>query len=124
VSADLSGKRVLVAEDELLVAMLIEEILDQFECQLVGPFATVANALAAARNATDIDIALLDVNLRGQKIYPVAEALDERGIPFVLVSGYGKGAVPPNRPHWNVCPKPFDADDLGKMLTATLQGRR
>ncbi len=124
-AADLAGKRVLVAEDEFLVVMLFEEILDKLACRMVGPFATVANALAAVRDAAmEIDIAVLDVNLRGQKIYPVAEALDARGIPFVLVSGYGRGAVPPDRPHWTVCPKPFNADELVKKLTDASLARR
>jgi CheY-like chemotaxis protein len=112
----LIGKRVMVAEDELLVAMLIEDVLADAGCLLVGPFSNVSDALAAARDAM-IDIALLDVNLRGQKIYPAAEALAARGIPFLLLSGYGRDAAPPNHPEWESVSKPFKAADLTKMLS-------
>ena len=116
VGSSLVGKRVMVAEDELLVSMLIEDVLADAGCLLVGPFCTVADALAAARDAT-IDIALLDVNLRGQMIYPAAEALAARGIPFLLLSGYGRDAVPPNHPDWEACAKPFKTAELTKMLS-------
>ena len=112
----LTGKRVMVAEDELLIAMLIEDILADAGCLLVGPFSNVPDALAAAKDAT-IDIALLDVNLRGQMIYPAAEVLAARGIPFLLLSGYGRDAVPPNHPDWEACAKPFKTAELTKMLS-------
>ena len=78
----LAGTRVLVAEDELLVAMLIEDILEDNGCHVIGPFGSLGDALAAADAAT-VDVAVLDVNLRGDKIYPVAERLASRGIPFL-----------------------------------------
>jgi CheY-like chemotaxis protein len=119
----LMGKRVMVAEDELLVSMLIEDVLADAGCLLVGPFCNVPDALVAARDAT-IDIALLDVNLRGQKIYPAAEALAARGIPFLLLSGYGRDAVPLNHPEWEACAKPFKSDDLTNLLAARVQASR
>jgi CheY-like chemotaxis protein len=119
----LSGMRVMVAEDELLIAMLIEDVLADAGCLLVGPFCNVSDALAAARDAT-IDIALLDVNLRGQKIYPAAEALAARRIPFLLLSGYGRDAIPPNHPDWEACAKPFKSAELTKMLSDRVHAGR
>jgi DNA-binding NtrC family response regulator len=118
----LAGRRVLVAEDELMVSMLIEDILTENGCVIVGPFTNVREAQAAA-DSRDIDVAVLDVNLRGDKIYPVAETLSGRGIPFFLLSGYGRDAVPPDRPAWKACSKPFKADDLIRMLLAALPRR-
>ncbi len=118
-TSSFAGKRVLVVEDEALVAMLIEDFLVEFGCDMVGPFGTVASALEAAR-AEAFDFALLDVNLQGDKVYPVAELLTERHIPFVFLSGYGDGAIPPGRPAWKVCAKPFRVNDLAALLSATM----
>ena len=84
---DFSGLRVLVVEDELLVALALEDMLTDMGCGIVGPFSQIADAETAAREAT-IDAAILDVNVRGVLIYPVADILKARGIPFLLCSGY------------------------------------
>jgi DNA-binding NtrC family response regulator len=119
----LASKQVLVVEDELLVSMLIEDVLVDAGCRVVGPFTNLSDALLAARNEA-IDIALLDVNLRGEKVYPVADILTERDIPFVFLSGYGKNAIPTNRPkNWRVCSKPFSPNDLTQILTERIQDR-
>lgn len=115
----LAGKRVLIVEDEALVAMLIEGLLEECECSVVGPCSTVEKALEVANSET-FDLAVLDVNLRGQMVYPVAEALSERHIPFLLVSGYGDGAIPPGHATWKVCTKPFKGNDLVRMLSAVV----
>jgi CheY-like chemotaxis protein len=119
-NSPLAGKRVLVVEDELLVSMLIEDVLVDAGCRVVGPFTNLSDALLAARNEA-VDIALLDVNLRGEKVYPVADILTERGIPFVFLSGYGKKAIPNDRPNWRVCSKPFSPNDLIEILTERIQ---
>jgi DNA-binding response OmpR family regulator len=111
----LSGLRIMVVEDELLIFMLIEDVLADAGCKVIGPFTTLDDATVAARRET-FDAALLDVNLRGAKVYPVAEILDERSIPFVLLSGYGSEAIPADR-DWCACSKPFNADDLLRALS-------
>ncbi len=111
----IAGLRVLVVEDEMLVAMLIEEALIDLGCEIVGPFGTVGDALCAAKGER-ISLAVLDVNLRGERVYPVAEVLATRGIPFVLLSGYGQDAIPAGRPNWRAFPKPFHTHDLTRML--------
>ncbi len=111
----LAGKRVLVVEDEALVAILIENLLEDCDCTVVGPCGTVAAALLAARTET-FDLAVLDVNLNGLRVYPVAEVLSDRNIPFVFLSGYGEEAIPSGRNTWKVCAKPFKINDLVAML--------
>jgi CheY-like chemotaxis protein len=116
--AVLAGKRVLLIEDEAIVAMLIEEMLLDFDCHVAARASTLGQALAAARDG-DFDVAVLDVNLGGQQSYPVADVLAARRIPFVYLSGYGAGALRPNEPAWRICRKPFTAAALTDALMAT-----
>ena len=118
----LAGVKVLVVEDEPLISMLIEGILADQQSNVIGPFEKLQSALEAARSA-DIDIALLDINLQGSMVYPVAEALSARRIPFLLLSGYGPEAVPVDHPEWRFCSKPFTASVLViQMLEALAKG--
>lgn len=89
-------------------------------CILIGPFARVSDALAAARSET-IDLGLLDVNVAGEKVYPVAEAFEARAVPFLFVTGYGNSALPSTRPHWVACSKPFHASKLTELLVLQLE---
>jgi CheY-like chemotaxis protein len=83
---ELRGLRVLVVEDEAMVAMLIEDILEDLGCQLVASIASLAAAREAAA-CEQIDFAVLDVNVAGELVFPVAEALRNRQIPFLLAQG-------------------------------------
>ena len=112
----LAGLHILVVEDEMLISLLIEELLTAEECVVVGPYDQVPAALKAAQTLP-IDAAILDVNVNGIKIYPVAEILAARGIPFLLLTGYGDSAIPVDRPAWIACQKPFKAEKLLSMLT-------
>lgn len=116
----LVGLRVLVVEDEMLVSLLIEDMLGDQQCVIVGPCDQITPALTAARTEA-IDLAILDVNIAGSKVYPVAEVLAARKIPFLLLSGYGKSAVPSNHPDWRVCSKPFRSEELVGMLIEQVQ---
>ena len=82
----------------------------------------VANALDTIPTQV-FDMAVLDVNLGGEKVYPVAELLAEQHIPFLFLSGYGDEAIPADRCEWRVCAKPFRGDDLASMLSAALRRR-
>lgn len=115
----LAGKRVLIVEDELLVAMMIEDLLGDFGCITIGPYGTVSTAMHAVETESP-DLALLDVNLNGERVYPVAEALTERHVPFLFLSGYGEEAIPPGRTGWKVCAKPFKWEELARMLCAAV----
>jgi CheY-like chemotaxis protein len=92
--ADLAGRRVLVVEDEMLVAMLLSDILAELGCQVVGPAGDVARALALVGEAV-LDCALLDVSLGGEEVFPVALALAARELPFVFVTGHAEPLAPP-----------------------------
>jgi CheY-like chemotaxis protein len=107
--------RVLVVEDELVIAVTIEDVLRALGCEIVGPVATVEKALKLARDET-FDVAILDVTIRGGKVYPVAELLLARGIPFVFASGYGGWALPEalrDRPRLT---KPFTVAALEEQI--------
>lgn len=90
----LNGRRVLVVEDESLVAMLLETILEDMGCAPVGPAATVEDGMALATDGEPLDAALLDVNVAGRQVFPVADALKAAGVPFVFSTGYGEGGLP------------------------------
>lgn len=118
---NLSGKRVLIVEDEAAISMLLEDMLMDFGCEVVGPAARLAAALDLAKGAS-FDLAILDVNLAGEPIYPVAEALTERGLPFLFSTGYGGAGIKEpfrNRP---VVQKPFGQADLQRMMAQALNG--
>jgi CheY-like chemotaxis protein len=115
----LAGTRVLIVEDEMLVSMLVEDILADLGCVVIGPMSKIDKALEAARSES-FDIAFLDVNLAGQRVFPVADVLAERGIPFIFVSGYGDQALEPPHNDRPVVKKPFAPDALGVALVATL----
>ena len=100
-----AGRRVLIVEDESLVAMLLETILEDMGCVPVGPAATVDEGLRMA--SEPVDAALLDVNVAGRQVFPIAQALKDRGVPFVFSTGYGEGGLPDE---WRGLPtlqKPF-----------------
>ncbi|MBL0947347.1 response regulator [Brevundimonas sp.] len=89
----LEGRKVLVVEDESLVAMLLETMLEDMGCTIFGTAARVEDALELVAGDTAPDVALLDVNVAGQTVYPVAEALDRKGVPLVFSTGYGQGGL-------------------------------
>ena len=93
-SDDAGVRRILVVEDESLVAMLLETILEDLGCAILGPVATVEEGLAAVAGEDSLDAALLDVNVAGREVFPIAEALKARGVPFVFSTGYGEGGLP------------------------------
>ena len=89
----LEGRKDLVVEDESLVAMLLETMLEDMGCTVFGTAARVEDALTLIAGDTRPDAALLDVNVAGQTVYPVAEALDRKGVPLVFSTGYGQGGL-------------------------------
>ncbi len=116
----LTGRRVLVVEDDETISALMETTLEEALCTVVGPCRSVASALAAAKSEA-FDVAVLDINLAGEMVFPVAEALDARGVPFMLLSGYGDTAMPDDRPDWPVCAKPFKLDELLQRLGSLVE---
>lgn len=100
----------------MLVAMLIEDILMDAGCAIVGPVSRVAKALETV-DAETIDCALLDMNVAGERVFPVAQALAAKGVPFAFVSGYGDGVLEPPWLDRPVVKKPF----LPKSLTDAVE---
>src|SRR5215210_5428149 len=114
----LTGRRILVVEDEMMVLLAIEDMLTDLGCDAVAAAATVDQALALIE-AQGFDAAMLDVNLNGNKSYPVADVLARRGVPFAFSTGYsdhGWGGYG-DRP---VLKKPFAYEDLVATLTELL----
>jgi DNA-binding response OmpR family regulator len=112
---DLSGVRILVVEDTLLIADLIVDHLQDAGCDVIGPASRVARALALAASEP-LDGALLDINLHGELCFPVADVLVDRGIPIAFLTGYGESAVPAS---YNTAPrlsKPFQLSDLTELI--------
>ena len=108
-------RRILVVEDEMLIGMLLEDMLTDMGYVVVGLVSRVNEALAAVQRET-FDFAILDVHLNGQAVFPVAEALIERGIPFVFATGYGERGLPDQYRSRPILQKPFARDDLEKMV--------
>ncbi|MDB5436809.1 MAG: response regulator [Phenylobacterium sp.] len=114
-TANLGGLRVLVVEDEMMVSMLIEDMLTDLGCTVVGPASRLDEALDLAK-AADIDCAVLDVNLGGQPIFPLADLLRERGLPFAFATGYGDAGLRDVDHGAPVLQKPFREGDLARVL--------
>jgi DNA-binding response OmpR family regulator len=107
--------RILVVEDEMLIAMVIEDAVHDSGGQVVGPAATLEKALKLVEEE-EFDAAILDVTIRGGKVYPVAERLLKRGVPFVFASGYGDWALPAELRDKPRLTKPFTAAALEEQI--------
>jgi len=120
--AELQGKRILAVEDELLVCMDLEAILEAAGCVVIGPAANLDQALDLARTES-IDAAVLDVNLDGRPVFPAAEILKEREVPFVFASGYGgELSVPDRLRSVPRVAKPYSDDAILQALAHALRG--
>src|SRR5215468_6957407 len=117
--AELTAKRILVVEDELMIRMLLEDMLSELGYTVTAEAARIDEALEAAKSA-EFDVAILDVNLNGQTIAPVAEALAARGTPFVFATGYGERGLPEAYRDRPTLKKPFQMDGLSRMLESAL----
>ncbi|WP_431281466.1 response regulator [Humitalea sp. 24SJ18S-53] len=115
--SSLRGRRVLVVEDEALVAMLVEDALIDAGAEVIGPVRSVNEALASLVRDRP-DAAVLDLNLDGVSSSPVADALAAAGVPFVVATGYGVDGMPPGHAGVPVLAKPYDPS----ALTAALMG--
>jgi len=117
------GLRVLVVEDEYLVALLLEEDLRAAGCAIAGPHTSFAAARAAALSEP-VDLAILDVNLNGEMVYPLAEELAGRGVPLVFLSGYDVGHFPERFKGAPRVGKPHDRTALLREIARALALQR
>jgi CheY-like chemotaxis protein len=119
----LQGLRVLILEDEMMITMMMEDMLSDLGCEIVGPASNVADALDLV-GREKISIGLLDLNLSlGETGYPVADALAARGVPFAFVTGYGADSL--REPHRNraTLGKPFRLETLEELVIALAETR-
>jgi CheY-like chemotaxis protein len=119
----LAGVRVLLVEDETLVAMLLEDMIGDLGGTVVGAASRVGRALEIVNDpGTAIDVGLLDVNLGGEDAFPIAAALAERGVPFAFSTGYGNAGLPEAWRSRPTLQKPFTQEQVQSVLSRTLNG--
>jgi|tagenome__1003787_1003787.scaffolds.fasta_scaffold20986509_8 hypothetical protein len=119
--ADLKGRRLLIAEDEYMIALDMADFFEEAGAEVIGPVGSVKDALAlVARERGRLDGALLDVTLHNDKIYPVADALCAAGVPFVFATGYDAQSIPQAYADVPRCAKPVDRDQVARLLSAAV----
>jgi len=115
----------LVVEDEAMIAMMLEDMLDTFGCVVVEVAGTLSKGLdLAANNTLDLDGAILDVNLGGEPVYPVAEQLAARGVPFIFCTGYGIKGLASKFAHVPTLAKPYMREELQDLLVTVMVAGR
>jgi CheY-like chemotaxis protein len=118
----LAGIRVLLVEDETLVAMLLEDMIADLGGTVLRSASRVARALEFAEDTSlDFDLAVLDVNLAGEEAFPIADALARRGIPFAFSTGYGNAGLPDAWRSRPTLQKPFTQEQVTAVLTHALK---
>lgn len=110
------ARRVLVVEDEVIVGMLVEDMLQELGYEVVALSTHLDQAIELARSS-NIDFAMLDLNLNSQLSYAVADVLRLRGLPFIFATGYGAKILVPPYAGTPTLQKPFHLDDLRRVLT-------
>jgi DNA-binding response OmpR family regulator len=115
-----SGLQILVVEDELLVAMMVEDMLTDLGHHVIATSGRMADASKLASDAT-ADLAILDVNLNGEETYPLADSLAARKIPFIFATGYGSSGI---KAEWSGVPvlqKPFQSRELAEAINLAIR---
>ncbi len=107
--------RVLIVEDEHLIQLMLAEMISQIGYEIAGTAANLDEAKESAAGL-DVDLAVLDVNVGGEKVFPVADTLRGRGVPFCFVTGYGVAGVPEQYRLNPIIQKPFQETDLARTL--------
>jgi CheY-like chemotaxis protein len=118
----LSGYRILVIEDEYFLAEDICTMLKELGADILGPVGDVGDAIGIVNSGQIIDGAVVDINLRNESIYPVAERLVARSIPFVFTSGYDKSAIQPRFKDIELFEKPINAPAMAQSLGRLIDG--
>jgi CheY-like chemotaxis protein len=118
----IDGRRVLVVEDSPVVAPYVHDLLTDLGCTVVGPAINMASARELAQEE-QFDVAVVDLHIRGDKIFPILEMLEARGVPFIITSGYADWTMPDK---WQDRPrlaKPYTIDDLQGALEELVAAR-
>lgn len=117
-ASPLSGRHVLIVEDEVLIALDIESALEDRGADVTGPVTRLADGLKVANDdSTRFDCAVLDINLQGEDVFPIAEILEKRGVPFLFHTGHGdSNTLRKQFANAPVCNKPFQTERLVSEL--------
>lgn len=118
-ASNLAGLRALVIEDESIVAMFLQDTLAEIGCEVIGIASRFDDAVEKVKSLA-FDIAILDVNLNGRNTFPIADSLTERGVAFVVATGYGATDLPQSLQRVPILQKPFRQRDLERALRAAL----
>jgi CheY-like chemotaxis protein len=115
-----TGKNVLVVEDEIMIRLLLEDMLGELGYTIAAAVGRIDDAVKVAKTG-EFDVAILDVNLNGQTVSPVAEVLEARGVPFIFATGYGERGLPERFSNRPTLQKPFQQENLGRMLSQAFE---
>ncbi|KAA0972563.1 response regulator [Aureimonas fodinaquatilis] len=111
-----SGLRVFIVEDETLVAMQLEDMLFDLGCEVVGLAMRLQRACDMVQEVGPISVAVLDVNINGEKVFPVAQYLRGKGVPLVFTTGYGRSGLEGAWDEWPVLSKPYTMEQLSDAM--------
>jgi CheY-like chemotaxis protein len=115
-----AGKNILVVEDEIMIRLLLEDMLGDLGYTIAAAVGRIDDAVKVAKTG-EFDVAILDVNLNGQTVSPVAEILEQRGLPFVFATGYGERGLPERFSNRPTLQKPFQQENLGRILSQAFE---
>lgn len=118
----LQGLRIFVVEDEALVALNLEDMLDELGCTVIGPAMRLGRAREMLDGGFEADAAILDVNIAGEPVFPIAEQLAGKGIPIIFATGYGQAGLPSTWHGNPILQKPYTMDEVSGSL-AKVAGR-
>jgi CheY-like chemotaxis protein len=121
---EFKGLHVLLVEDDTMICLLFEDMLLEFGCKIIGPACDIRRAVDLAQNHESIDVAILDVNLGGQVVFPVADILAGRGVPIVFSTGLGPSGLPAAWQGRPCIPKPMTTAQLVSSLGSALREHR
>ena len=119
-SQSLKGLRILIVEDEAPIALQVEDMLVESDCDVVGPASRVGQALKLI-DEEPVDAAVLDLNIAGDLVYPVADALEKRGLPYIFATGYGASSLTEPYRSRRVLQKPFSRRELLQAVREAVQ---
>ena len=124
IDTTIEGARIFVVEDESFITMLLQDMFEELRCEVVSLASRFQDALEKANTLSSFEVAILDVNLNGERTFPIAEVLMARGLPFVFATGYGAAAVPEDFRAAPVLQKPFRIADLERAVRTALTAPR
>jgi putative addiction module CopG family antidote len=116
-----SGTRILIVEDDVMISLTLHDIATDLGCTVVGTATRIPQAVALLEDLR-VDVAILDINLGGATADPIANAAVTRGVPIVFATGYGESGVPAHLQDWPVICKPYTAKDVERGILAALKG--